>query len=84
MIKMCAKCGIELRPKEDKEKVFVECSICGYREEVLEWIEAECPSCEYNKALVLLHEMVRGDEGTTTMYKCLRCNAVWKDGYRGF
>jgi DNA-directed RNA polymerase subunit M/transcription elongation factor TFIIS len=70
-------------PKEEADGVFLECKNCGFRKPFDGWTEHDCSVCSHKKAIVILHEMVRGDEGTTTMYRCLNCGTVDKEGWIG-
>lgn len=81
---ICPKCQIALFPKEENDIVVIVCKVCGFRKEIKNWIETECPHCSHNKATVVLHEMAKGDEGTTTMYRCIHCGAINKEGFMGF
>lgn len=79
----CPNCRIMIMPKEVDDQVILECSNCGFKKVITDWTEHECPVCNHNKAVVILHEMVRGDEGTTTIYRCINCGAVSKEGWIG-
>ncbi len=83
MESFCPKCRILIFPKVENEEIFIECTNCGFRKRFDDWTEHDCTNCNYNKAIVILHEMVRGDEGTTTMYRCLKCGATDKEGWSG-
>jgi DNA-directed RNA polymerase subunit M/transcription elongation factor TFIIS len=83
MDNICRKCRILLMPKEEGDKVVVECMNCGFKRDFEGWAEHLCTKCSHTKATVILHEMVRGDEGTTTMYKCINCGHIDKEGWMG-
>ncbi len=83
MDSFCPKCRIMIAPKEVEDEVVLECSNCGFRKVLTHWSEHECPSCHHNKAVVVFHEMVKGDEGTTTIYRCINCGTTSKEGWAG-
>jgi DNA-directed RNA polymerase subunit M/transcription elongation factor TFIIS len=83
MDKFCHKCRIVLQPKEENDEVILECKNCGHREKFGDWVVHTCARCHHERAIVLYHAMTRGDEGTTTIYKCLNCGEADKDGYKG-
>jgi DNA-directed RNA polymerase subunit M/transcription elongation factor TFIIS len=83
MENFCPKCRILLSPKEENGDLIIKCSNCGYTKNFTDWIEHICPKCNYDKAVVVYHAMERGDEGTTTMFRCIKCGAVDKEGYKG-
>jgi len=78
---ICPKCGIILSPKEENELVFLDCTVCGYRKEYMDWVEHTCVECKHGKAIVL--SMVMNEEDTTTMYKCISCGMIEKEGFKG-
>jgi DNA-directed RNA polymerase subunit M/transcription elongation factor TFIIS len=71
-------------PKAEDNGVFLECKRCGYKRQFDNWIEHTCSSCNYDKSIVILDQMVRGDEGMTTIFKCLNCGNIDKEGYKGY
>lgn len=71
-------------PKEGNELVFIECSVCGFKKEYKDWVERTCQKCGHNKAMIVADLMVRGDEGMTTIFKCLNCGMREKEGYKGY
>ncbi len=81
---ICPKCGIILLPKEVGDLVFIECSICRFKREYKDWAEHTCQECGHNKAIIVVDIMVRGDEGMTTIFRCLHCGATEKEGYKGY
>lgn len=83
MERFCKKCMILLHPKDENNEIFLECTNCGFKEAFTDWVEHTCNSCNHDKATILYHEMIKGDEGTTTMYRCIKCGATDKDGYKG-
>ena len=84
MDNFCPNCKIMIFPKEEGNEVYIECQRCGYRKQFDNWIEHECSKCHHDKAIVVLDQMVRGDEGMTTILKCLNCGNVDKEGYKGY
>jgi DNA-directed RNA polymerase subunit M/transcription elongation factor TFIIS len=80
---ICPKCGIVLLPKEENDLVFLQCTVCGFKKEYTEWVEHICQNCNHLKAIVVYHAMVMGDEGTTTIYKCISCGTTDKEGFKG-
>ncbi len=80
---ICPNCGIVLLPKEEGPLVFVECSACRYRKEYKDWVEQLCPKCGHYKAIVILNQMVLGDEDWVTIYKCINCGYSYKEGFKG-
>lgn len=73
-----------ISPKEESDGVYMVCRTCGYRKQFTNWIEHECSKCHHDKAIVVLDQMVRGDEGMTTILKCINCGNVDKEGYKGY
>jgi DNA-directed RNA polymerase subunit M/transcription elongation factor TFIIS len=83
MDNICRKCRIILLPKEEGEKVVVECTNCGFKKDFDGWAEHLCTECSHTKSIVVFHEMVKGDEGTTTVYRCINCGHTEKEGWGG-
>jgi DNA-directed RNA polymerase subunit M/transcription elongation factor TFIIS len=81
---ICPRCGVALGTVEEGNLVFMICRTCGFRKECNDWIEHECGKCGCMKATVVLDIMIKGDEGMTTMLRCIKCGAVEKEGYKGF
>jgi len=80
-ITICPKCGIILKPKEENDLLFLECTVCGYKKEYTSWMEHTCTSCGYQKAIVVLNEIVLGDEDWVTIYRCVKCGNTDKEGF---
>ncbi len=80
---VCPKCKVILAPREDNENVFLDCNVCGYSREFRNWVPHECPKCKCEKAIVLRHVQMIGDEDTTTLFRCIRCGATDKEGFMG-
>lgn len=78
---VCPHCKITISPKEEGDKVFIECTNCGYRREVLDWVEHTCSKCKCEKAIVVYHATTIADESTTTLYKCVRCGNTEREGF---
>lgn len=78
---ICPRCSVVLPLKEEGEKVFAVCSTCGYREEFIGWVEHHCKRCGHDKAIVVYHALVRGDEDTTALFKCINCGSTGREGY---
>ena len=81
MPNVCPKCEIGLTPKEEDQKYFVVCPVCGYRREITEVTEHTCSACGNEKATLLYFGIIVGDEAALCMYKCLKCGHVDREGY---
>jgi transcription factor S len=43
-------------------------------------VDAECPKCKHDKAYTWSQQMRAGDEPETHFFKCVKCQATWREG----
>ena len=77
----CPKCHLVLNIKEEGDGVYYVCSNCGYRVPFPNWVHHDCRKCGCDKAELMFYGIVRGDEVPLTMYKCVRCGTVEREGF---
>lgn len=77
----CNKCHVILQPREENGNVYLECKNCGDKKEFEDWVEHVCSKCGFAKAIIDFHEFTGGDEGTTTMYRCIKCGYREREGH---
>ncbi len=78
---ICPKCNIGLVSKDEEGKPMLVCNICGYKREITNYTEHTCSACGYDKATIEYFGIIVGDEAALTMYKCLKCGKVEREGY---
>ena len=77
----CPKCMVGMRPKEDESgEVFLVCAICGYKRKLENVTERVCTECGYGKATMNYIGVIIGDEQPVTLYRCLKCGHVEREG----
>lgn len=77
----CPKCRVGMRPKEEENgEVFLVCAICGYKRKLESTTEHECQKCGYNKAIITDVGVIIGDEQPVTLYRCIKCGKVEREG----
>lgn len=78
---ICPKCKIIIKPTEENSTLYAKCGNCGYKKEFTDWVPHACGKCGYDKAVIVYYASTRGDEETTTLYRCIRCGATSREGW---
>ena len=76
----CSSCKMMLVYKELDGKVFLACPRCDFKKEFNNWTQHECQACGCDKAIITFYGVIYGDEQPLTMYKCIRCGTVEREG----
>ncbi len=77
---ICPKCNVGMRVKEENDDVFLVCGVCGYQRKMENITERTCAACGCNKAIMTYIGVVIGDEQPVTLYRCVRCGKVEREG----
>jgi DNA-directed RNA polymerase subunit M/transcription elongation factor TFIIS len=77
----CPKCRMVLSIIEENGEVYYHCAACGYKQLFPNWVDHECQKCGFGKAQLLFYGIIVGDEAPLSMYKCLKCGSVVRDGF---
>jgi DNA-directed RNA polymerase subunit M/transcription elongation factor TFIIS len=77
---ICPKCNIGMRLTEQDDRVYLMCGVCGYKREMENITEHACQKCGYNKAIMTYIGVVIGDEQPVTLYRCVKCQHVEREG----
>jgi len=65
---------------EEDNTIYLVCGVCGYKRKMENITERECRKCGYNKAIMTYIGIIIGDEQPLTLYKCVKCGHVEREG----
>ena len=80
LMEECSACKVLLVYREEEDKLFLACPNCGFKKQYNSWTPRACQKCGCEKAIITFYGVIIGDEQPLTLYKCVRCGTVEREG----